>query len=101
MGHRENGKIPDWEPNPAPKAHVSFQTGIKPCIVSERLDVRPSNQESHPKPTPVPTPTPRSNIPFQAGIRLSWVLERREFGMHVRRMIKMVQKAVLNPGEPL
>jgi len=39
--------------------------------------------------------------PFQAGIRPNQVSERRQFWMDVRRMIKMVQKAVLNPGGSL
>jgi len=90
MGHRENPKTFDLEPTPT--AHVPIQPGIRPGGLS--------NPNPTPVPTPAPTPT-RMRGPLQAGIRPNRVSERRQFGMDVRRMIKMVQKAVLNPGGSL
>ncbi len=99
MHHRENSKTSDLESNPTPTARIPINTGIGP---GGFLNPNPTPDPTlAPTPTLVPTPTARAQGPFQAGIRPNRVSERRQFRMDVRRMIKMVQKAVLNPGGSL
>ncbi len=96
MDHRENSKTTDLESNPTPTARAPINTGIGPGgLLNPNLTPDPTPA---PTTTLVPTPTARAQGPFQAGIRPNRVSERRQFRMDVRRMIKMVQKAVLNPG---